>query len=105
MNCLGDDRTATFQQQMRDTERHLQSVQAATGKIDLETEKFRKESGVISVKADTAFKKAKLVEERVVRIDEKVAKVQAESVLLKQTLCNSLGSVGFDPLEISDNFG
>lgn len=102
--CVGDERNVQTQDQFRDIERQLQNVMTATGRIDTDAEKFRKETGVLSLKADTAFKKAKAIEDKVVRLDERVSKVQAETVLMKQTMCSTFGDNEIFPLEINDNF-
>lgn len=68
-NQLGDDRNSQTQDLFRDISKQLQSFASLTGRIDSENERFRKESGLLSVKADTAFKKAKLIEEKIDKMD------------------------------------
>lgn len=62
LSSLSDDRNAEAQGQLRDLEKQVQNAVAVISKMDGENERFRKESGLLSVKADTAFKKAKYME-------------------------------------------
>lgn len=80
-------------------------MSTTTTKLESDTEKFRREAGLFSVKADTAFKKAKLVEEKIEKIDENIHKVIADSVTLRQALNNALGEgEGYPLMEVNETF-
>lgn len=64
----------------------ISTAKSTADRLELEAENNRKEAAHTNLKADTSYKKSKLMEQKLELLEERIVKLTADTVSIKESI-------------------